>query len=90
MTPFGLDYMNKLSAHLPQDLITRECIILVRAVKPKTLGNYSTGLLEHPRIPPYAYAGVVAVIFYYHQRCWHHIWWHNEIMVARYGTMAHC
>src|SRR5882672_141887 len=46
MTPFGLSHMHHISHHLPNTLITQERVVLARAVKPKTLSNYSAGLLR--------------------------------------------
>jgi len=45
LTPYGLKYLNSLSGHLPAELIAMEIVMLVKAVKPKTLSNYSAGLL---------------------------------------------
>src|SRR5882672_3961405 len=46
MTPFGLSRLHALSKHLPHDLVTRERIVLARAVRQKTLSNYGAGLLR--------------------------------------------
>src|SRR5882724_5460868 len=37
LTLYGLKYLNSLSGHLPAKLIARERVMLVKAVKPKTL-----------------------------------------------------
>ena len=46
MTPHGLKHLNSLSGHLLPELIARERVMLVKVVKPKTLSNYSAGLLQ--------------------------------------------
>jgi len=46
LTPYGLGYLNKLSSHLPYELITPERVVLVRAIVPTTLSNYGAGLLR--------------------------------------------
>jgi len=46
MTPFGLHHLDMLAVHMPNALIARERVVLVRVVKPKTLSNYGTGLLR--------------------------------------------
>src|SRR5882724_8895449 len=46
MSPFSLRHLNMLSSHVPAPLIAREHVILVKAVKPKTLSNYGAGLLR--------------------------------------------
>jgi len=40
---FSLTILNKLVHHLPSHIIARECIVLVKAIKP--LSNYGAGLL---------------------------------------------
>jgi len=46
MTPFGLTKLGELNTHLPPLIITHQRVVLVRAVKVKTLSNYGTGLLR--------------------------------------------
>ena len=46
LTPYGLKYLNSLSGHLLAELITRERVVLVKAVKPQTLSNYGAGCLR--------------------------------------------
>jgi len=46
MTPYGLEYLNKLSTHLPPKVVVRERLVLVKAIKPKTLSNYGVGLMR--------------------------------------------
>jgi len=46
MMPFGLAKLEELAHHLPHHIIAREQVVLVRAIKPKTLRNYGTGLLR--------------------------------------------
>src|SRR5882724_12615157 len=46
MMPFGLTKLEELAHHLPHNIIAREQVILVRAIKPKTLSNQSAGLLR--------------------------------------------
>src|SRR5882724_1813277 len=45
MTPYGLDKLHSLSSLLPPHIITQQCVVLVHAVKPKTLSNYGAGLV---------------------------------------------
>src|SRR5882724_95151 len=45
MTPYGLNKLHSLSP-LPPHNIAREHVILVHAVKPKTLSNYGVGLVR--------------------------------------------
>jgi len=46
MTPFGLEWLSILSHHLPHELLASEQVVLVKAVKPKTLSNYGAGLMR--------------------------------------------
>jgi len=46
MIPFGLHHLDMLALHIPALLIMREHVVLVKAVKPKTLSNYGAGLLR--------------------------------------------
>ena len=46
MTPFGLHHLDMLAVHMPNALIARERVVLVRVVRPKMLSNYSAGLLR--------------------------------------------
>jgi len=46
LTPYGLNHLNALAAHVPHALIARQRVVLVKAIKPKTLSNYGAGLLR--------------------------------------------
>ena len=46
MTPYSLEKLHWISQFLPPHIIARECVVLIQAVSPKSLGNYSTGLLR--------------------------------------------
>jgi len=46
MTPFGLAKLSELNTHLSPLVIAQQRVVLVRAIKLKTLGNYSAGLLR--------------------------------------------
>ena len=46
MNPYGLKHLNSLSGHHPAELIERERVVLFKAVKPQTLSNCGTGLLQ--------------------------------------------
>ena len=46
MTPFGLTKLAELNTHFPPLIITHQRVVLVRAVKVKTLTNYGAGLLH--------------------------------------------
>ena len=46
MTPYGLTKLHELSHFLPPHIVACEHIIMVRAIKPKMLSNYGTGLLR--------------------------------------------
>ena len=46
MTPFGLCDMRSRSKFLPTHIITRECLVITRAISPKAQGNYAAGLLR--------------------------------------------
>ena len=46
MTPWGLARLHQLSQFLPRDIVAREHIVVVQAVKPNTLSNYGAGLLR--------------------------------------------
>src|SRR5882672_7149995 len=45
MTPFGLHKLDELNLHLPPIIIAHQSVIMVKAVKQKTLSNYGAGLL---------------------------------------------
>ena len=49
MTPFGLPNMRSRSKFLPTHIITRERLVVTRAISPKALGNYAAGLLRFTR-----------------------------------------
>src|SRR5882724_2459465 len=46
LTPFGLACLNCLSSHLPPELLAWEHVVMSRSVHPKTLSNYSAGILR--------------------------------------------
>ena len=46
LTPYGIRDMDACARLLPFHIITRKCLLLSRAVTPKTLSNYSAGLLR--------------------------------------------
>jgi len=46
LTPYGLNHMDMLATHMPHTLVTQQRVVLVKAIKPKTLSNYGAGLLR--------------------------------------------
>ena len=49
LTPFGINFMNRLSKSFPPHIIAQDRIVLMQCIKRETLSNYSAGLLRFTR-----------------------------------------
>ena len=97
MAPYGLTKLHDLSQFLPPHPVAQEQVILVWAVRPKTLSNYGVGLLrftqfcDHFNSQKHLGCQLQNGSFSLHHHLWcrFHWWQLSQDMAYGLGAMAH-
>jgi len=97
LTPYGLNKLAQFFTFLPPSIVAHEHIILMHAVKHKTLSNYSAGLLrftqfcDHFNSQKHLGCQLQNGSFSLHHHLWcrFHWWQLSQDMAYGLGAMAH-